>query len=45
VVVPDVPFGGLATITIFSDPRVAVQSVGATATGDGFVVHATARLR
>jgi len=45
VVVPDVPFGGLATITVFSDPRVAVQSVGATAAGDGFVVHATARLR
>jgi hypothetical protein len=45
VVVPDVPFGGLATITVFSDPRVAVQSVGATTTGDGFVVHATARLR
>ena len=30
VVVPDVPFGGLATITVFSDPRVAVQSVGAS---------------
>jgi LmeA-like phospholipid-binding len=45
VVVPDVPFGGLATITVFSDPRIAVQSVGATPTGDGFIVSATARLR
>lgn len=45
VVVPDVPFGALATVTVFSDPRVQVQSVGATATAGGFIVHATARLR
>jgi hypothetical protein len=45
VVVPDVPFGGLATVTVFSDPHVAVQSVGARSVPGGFVVHATARLR
>ena len=45
VVVPDVPFGALATVTVFSDPRVKVQSVGATATAGGFIVRATARLR
>ncbi len=44
VVVPDVPLGGLATITVFSNPHVEVQSVGATPTGDGFAVHATAQL-
>jgi hypothetical protein len=45
VVVPDVPFGGLATVTVFADPRVKVQTVGATATAGGFIVRATARLR
>lgn len=45
VVSPDVPFGGLATITVFSDPRLDVQSVGATPTASGFAVRATARLR
>ena len=44
VVVPDVPFGGLATITVFSDPHVAVQSLGASSTPSGFIVRATARL-
>lgn len=45
VVVPDVPFGTLATIRVFSDPRVEVEGVGATPTPDGFVASATARLR
>jgi hypothetical protein len=45
VVVPDVPFGGLATITLFSDPRIQVQAVSATPTAGGFVVRGTAVLR
>ena len=45
VVSPDVPFGGLATITVFSDPHVAVQSVGATPGSGGFSVSARAMLR
>ncbi len=45
VVVPDVPFGGLATITVFSDPQIAVQSVGARSIAGGFIVQASARLR
>jgi hypothetical protein len=42
VVAPNVPFGGIATITLFSDPHVQVQSVGATAVPGGFRVSATA---
>ncbi|HEY3729501.1 MAG TPA: LmeA family phospholipid-binding protein [Solirubrobacteraceae bacterium] len=45
VVQPDVPFGGLATINVFSDPGIEVQSVGASPTAGGFSVTATARLR
>jgi hypothetical protein len=45
LVTPDVPFGGLATLTLFDDPRVPLQSVGATATPSGFDVTASARLR
>lgn len=45
VVSPDVPLGGLATITVFSDPRLDVQSVGATPTASGFAVRASGRLR
>jgi hypothetical protein len=41
VVAPDVPFGGLATVTVFSDPRVRVQSVSAAPTSTGFSVRAT----
>ena len=44
VVEPDVPLGALATITVFSNPHVSVQSVGATPTASGFAVHATAQL-
>ena len=36
VVVPDVPFGGLATITVFSDPRIQVQGVSASPVPGGF---------
>jgi hypothetical protein len=44
VVSPDVPFGGLATVTVFSNPHVAVQGVSASAAPSGFSVTATARL-
>jgi hypothetical protein len=44
VVAPDVPFGGLATITVFSNPHVEVQSIAATPTASGFAVRAAARL-
>jgi hypothetical protein len=42
VVTPNVPLGGFATITVFSNPHVAVQSVGASPVAGGFAVHATA---
>lgn len=45
VVQPDVPFGGLATVTVFSSPHVEVQSVGAAPAAGGFSVSANARLR
>jgi hypothetical protein len=45
VVAPDVPFGGLATVTVFSDPRVRVQSVSASTAPGGFTVRAAAALR
>jgi hypothetical protein len=44
VVVPNVPFGGLATVTLFDNPHVAVQGVSATADPGGFTVTATGRL-
>ena len=45
VVAPDVPFGGLATVTVFSDPRIRVQSVSASPAPGGFAVRGTAVLR
>jgi hypothetical protein len=45
VVTPEVPFGGLATVTVFSDPRIRVTSVGATPAPGGFTVRGTAVLR
>jgi hypothetical protein len=36
VVAPDVPFGGIATITLFNDPHVRVQSVSAVTVPGGF---------
>ena len=44
IVAPNVPFGGFATLTVFSNPHVQVQSVGATAAPGGFRVTATGRL-
>jgi hypothetical protein len=45
VVLPDVPFGGLAAITVFSDPRVEVDGVSARPAPGGFSVAAIARLK
>jgi DUF2993 family protein len=42
VVAPNVPFGGIATITLFNDPHVKVQSVSAVAVAGGFTVTARA---
>jgi hypothetical protein len=44
VVVPDVPLGGLATVKVFSNPHVAVESVSAASAPGGFSVTATGRL-
>ena len=40
VVAPDVPFGGIATLTLFNDPHVQVQSVSAATVPGGFRVTA-----
>jgi hypothetical protein len=45
VVAPDVPFGGIATITLFNDPHVRVQSVSAVSVPGGFKLTAQARAR
>jgi len=45
VVQPDVPLGGLATITVFAQPHVFVQDVGANPVPGGFSVSAHGRLR
>ncbi len=42
---PNVPLGGLATTTVFSDPHVSVQSVAAAPVPGGFLVRGTAALR
>lgn len=42
VVAPDVPFGGIATITLFNDPRLRVQSVSAATVPGGFKLMAEA---
>ena len=44
VVVPNVPFGGLATVTAFDDPRITVQGVSASPAPGGFTVRGTATL-
>ena len=45
LVTPNVPLGGLATIRVFSDPRVTVEGVAASRTASGFAVTATGRIR
>lgn len=44
VVVPDVPLGGLATVSVFSEPHVSVEGVGGRAIPGGLRVTAWARL-
>ena len=45
VVSPDVPFGGLATITLFSNSAIAVDGVAATPAPGGFRLTAHGHLR
>jgi hypothetical protein len=45
VVAPDVPFGGIATITLFNDPHIQVQSVSAASVPGGFRFNAQAKLQ
>jgi hypothetical protein len=45
VVTPDVPFGGLATITLFSSPAISVDGVSARPAPGGFALTARGRLR
>lgn len=45
VVQPDVPFGALATVTVFSNPHVQVEGVSARQAPGGFVALVRARLR
>jgi hypothetical protein len=44
VLVPDLPLGGLGKITVFSSPRLYVESVGGSATSGGFSAFVQARL-
>jgi LmeA-like phospholipid-binding len=45
VVTPDVPFGGFATITVFSNPAVKVTGVSATPAPGGFYVSAQGQIK
>jgi hypothetical protein len=45
VVAPDVPFGGIATLTLFDDPHVQVQSVSAANVQGGFRVSAEGKVQ
>ncbi len=45
LVEPDVPLGGLASLTIFDNRHVQVQSVSATPSADGFVAVAQATVQ
>ena len=42
LVTPHLPFGGLATISVFSNPHVAVESVAGSPVTGGFSVRGTA---
>jgi hypothetical protein len=44
-IAPDVPFGGVVALTVFSDPHVQVEGVGAQAAPGGFVLTAHGRRR
>lgn len=45
IVTPNIPFGGFATLTLFDNPHVAVQAVGASSAPGGFTVSGRAQLR
>jgi len=45
LVQPDVPFGALATLTLFSNPHLQIESLAARSSPIGFSVAATGRLR
>lgn len=45
VVAPDVPFGGIATITLLDDPHIRMQSVSAVTVPGGFRLVARARVQ
>jgi hypothetical protein len=45
VVAPNVPFGGIATITLLDDPHVRVESVSAVSVPGGFKLGAQARVQ
>jgi hypothetical protein len=45
IVQPDIPLGGLATLTVFSNPHLYVQGVAASAARDGFSLLAHAQLQ
>ena len=44
VVAPNVPFGALATVTVFDNPQVTVESVSARPSAGGFTATAQARV-
>ena len=45
VAAPNVPFGGLATITVFSNPHLTVEGVSGQPAPGGFTATATGQLR
>jgi hypothetical protein len=45
VIAPNIPLGGLTTVTVFNDPHVQVQGLSARSAADGFSVTAVGRLR
>jgi hypothetical protein len=45
VVAPNVPLGGIASLTLFADPNIQVQSVSATNVPGGFRVSAQAKVQ
>jgi hypothetical protein len=44
VVVPDVPFGGFATVTVFSSPHVAITGISGKPSTEGLSVSGRAVL-
>jgi hypothetical protein len=45
LLIPDLPFGGFLSVTLFADPRIEVLSVGARRRPGGFTLEAQARVR